>query len=214
MSDLPSPGSPSSPGRPPDDRLDSWKEIASYMRRDITTVQRWEKREGMPVHRHVHDKLGTVYAFRTDLDAWARSRNLGLIAEAFTDGRSPALRSGQKTNPGSRGRRRELQPVHGRSPRHPRAAPRRDDGWACGWRRRRSRLGRGPDGLAGSTTRRLAGESAGGCALSAADRLRRDRTGGRALPRRAIRGLSFGSRRANGRVGHPGRDGAVLQPDS
>ena len=61
----------------PDDRLDSWKEIAAHLRRDVTTVQRWEKREGMPVHRHVHDKLGSVYAFRLEIDAWARSRNLG-----------------------------------------------------------------------------------------------------------------------------------------
>ena len=57
-----------------DDRLDSWKEIASYMKRDVKTVQRWEKREGMPVHRHVHDKLGSVYAFRSDLDTWTRNR--------------------------------------------------------------------------------------------------------------------------------------------
>jgi Tol biopolymer transport system component len=60
--------------RPPGDRLDSWKEIAAYMKRDVKTVQRWEKREGMPVHRHLHDKLGSVYAFRTDLDAWSRKR--------------------------------------------------------------------------------------------------------------------------------------------
>jgi DNA-binding transcriptional regulator YiaG len=39
----------------PKDRLDSWKEIAAYLNRDVTTVQRWEKREGMPVHRHLHD---------------------------------------------------------------------------------------------------------------------------------------------------------------
>ena len=57
------------------DRLDSWKEIAAYLRRDVTTVQRWEKREGMPVHRHLHDKKGSVYAFGTELDAWTRSRN-------------------------------------------------------------------------------------------------------------------------------------------
>ena len=44
--------------RPPEDRLDSWKEIAAYLDRDVTTVQRWERREGMPVHRHLHDKLG------------------------------------------------------------------------------------------------------------------------------------------------------------
>jgi len=57
-----------------DDRLDSWKEIAAYLKRDITTVQRWEKREGMPVRRHVHGKLGSVYALRSELDEWARSR--------------------------------------------------------------------------------------------------------------------------------------------
>ncbi len=39
-----------------EDRLDSWKEIAAYLNRDVTTVQRWEKREGMPVCRHLHDR--------------------------------------------------------------------------------------------------------------------------------------------------------------
>jgi Tol biopolymer transport system component len=57
------------------DRLDSWKEIAAYLGRDVTTVQRWEKREGMPVHRHVHDKVGSVYTSRSELDAWTRSRS-------------------------------------------------------------------------------------------------------------------------------------------
>jgi Tol biopolymer transport system component len=71
----PSSGTPLSM-RPPEDRLDSWKEIAAYLNRDVTTVQRWEKREGMPVHRHLHDKQGSVYASRAELDAWARSRNL------------------------------------------------------------------------------------------------------------------------------------------
>lgn len=57
-------------------RLDSWKEIAAFMHRDVKTVQRWEKREGMPVHRHLHDKIGSVYAFRAELDAWAQDRRL------------------------------------------------------------------------------------------------------------------------------------------
>lgn len=57
-----------------DNRLDSWKAIATYLGRDVTTVQRWEKREGLPVHRHVHDKLGSVYAFRGEIDAWLRQR--------------------------------------------------------------------------------------------------------------------------------------------
>src|SRR5688572_1366337 len=76
MSARPSSDPPSSGERSGDDRLDSWKEIAAYLRRDVTTVQRWEKREGMPVHRHVHDKMGSVYAFRGDLDAWAQRRNV------------------------------------------------------------------------------------------------------------------------------------------
>ena len=57
-----------------DDRLDSWKDIAAYLKRDVSTVQRWEKREGMPVHRHLHGKLGSVYAFPAELDEWWRSR--------------------------------------------------------------------------------------------------------------------------------------------
>ena len=69
------------PGTPPsasplEDRLDSWKEIAAYLNRDVTTVQRWEKREGMPVHRHQHDRIGSVYASRAELDAWVTSRKL------------------------------------------------------------------------------------------------------------------------------------------
>jgi len=71
--------------KPPEDRLDSWKEIAAYLNRDVTTVQRWEKREGMPVHRHVHDKLGSVYAFRVELDAWARGRKPAAAAENGDD---------------------------------------------------------------------------------------------------------------------------------
>ncbi len=69
----PSPDTPPSE-KPSEDRLDSWKEIAAYLDRDVTTVQRWEKREGMPVHRHLHDKRGSVYALAPELDAWLQSR--------------------------------------------------------------------------------------------------------------------------------------------
>ena len=62
----------------PEDRLDSWKEIAGYLQRDVTTVRRWEKREGLPVHRHLHDKLGTVYAYKAEIDAWWASRRAHL----------------------------------------------------------------------------------------------------------------------------------------
>ncbi len=80
MGEPPSGASPRD-GMAPEDRLDSWKEIAAYLKRDVTTVQRWERREGMPIRRHVHDRLGSVYAFRSELDAWSRSRNLPLTHE-------------------------------------------------------------------------------------------------------------------------------------
>jgi tetratricopeptide (TPR) repeat protein len=55
-------------------RLESWKEIATYLNRHLTTVRRWERREGLPVHRHMHLKLGSVYAYAEELDAWINRR--------------------------------------------------------------------------------------------------------------------------------------------
>jgi len=85
-----------SPGTVPtatesEDRLDSWKEIAAHLNRDVTTVQRWEKREGMPVHRHLHDRMGSVYASRSELDAWMLSRNLRPAQESANDAALPDL---------------------------------------------------------------------------------------------------------------------------
>lgn len=58
----------------PSDRLDSWKEIAAYLKRDVRTVQRWEAFESLPVHRHQHKKRGSVYALRGELDTWRDTR--------------------------------------------------------------------------------------------------------------------------------------------
>lgn len=68
-----------------DVRLDSWKEIAAYLKRDATTVRRWEKREGLPVHRHLHDRRDSVYAYRTELDRWWQGRAGRLAANASID---------------------------------------------------------------------------------------------------------------------------------
>ena len=73
-----------------DARLDSWKKIASYLKRDVRTVQRWERREAMPVHRHLHDKLGSVFAFRSELDAWWESRRTRLAQEGANEGEQAA----------------------------------------------------------------------------------------------------------------------------
>jgi TolB-like protein len=68
-----------------EDRLDSWKEIASFLRRDVRTVQRWEKKEGLPVYRHLHDKLGSIYAYRNELTEWFNARQQSGAALAKQD---------------------------------------------------------------------------------------------------------------------------------
>ena len=66
----------------PEDRLDSWKAIAAYLGRGVRTVQRWERDEGLPVHRLVHEKRGSVYARRREVDAWWESRRQSLASDA------------------------------------------------------------------------------------------------------------------------------------
>src|SRR5258708_18545190 len=66
-------------------RLDSWKEIASWFERSEKTVRRWEQREGMPVHRLLHEKRGTVYAYSGELEAWRQSRNGKASEEASAE---------------------------------------------------------------------------------------------------------------------------------
>src|SRR5712692_8448963 len=66
----PGPEGPALLGR----KLDSWKEIADYLGREVRTVQRWEKTEDLPVHRHEHKKKSTVYAYSGELDEWFKKR--------------------------------------------------------------------------------------------------------------------------------------------
>jgi Tol biopolymer transport system component len=65
------------PQEPP---LESWKEIAAYLKRDVRTVIRWEKSEGLPVHRQMHQARSSVYAYPSELDAWKIDREPRLNA--------------------------------------------------------------------------------------------------------------------------------------
>ncbi len=67
--------------RPPNRRLDSWKEIASYFGRDERTVKRWEKERGLPVLR-LPGAHGGVYAFSDDLAQWMANRKPGSPVQA------------------------------------------------------------------------------------------------------------------------------------
>ena len=74
-------------------RLDSWKEIASYLKRGVRTVQRWEREQDFPVHRLRHEKLGSVYAYSSEVDAWWSARG-SLLEDAPSNlpaGRSIAV---------------------------------------------------------------------------------------------------------------------------
>lgn len=62
-------------------RLESWGEIAAYLRREIRTVQRWEKTLGLPVHRLLVGKQSSVYAYPSELDKWYREREPKEIKE-------------------------------------------------------------------------------------------------------------------------------------
>lgn len=87
------------------DRLDSWKEIAVYLDREVRTVQRWEKREGLPVHRQFHVKAGTVCASKHEIDAWLKIRcqrpsrpaPQQRISDQFVDWSSPTLLVARQT---------------------------------------------------------------------------------------------------------------------
>ena len=54
--------------------LQSWKDIANYLKRTVRTVRRWEKEEHLPVHRHLHQAASSVYAYPSELDAWLATR--------------------------------------------------------------------------------------------------------------------------------------------
>ncbi len=71
----PSGATPGPKGSPlPEKKLVSWKEIAAHLGREVRTVQRWENTEGLPIHRHEHQKKSTVYAYAGELDAWFKKR--------------------------------------------------------------------------------------------------------------------------------------------
>jgi TolB-like protein len=72
------------------DRLDSWKEIAAYLRRSVRTVRRWERDEGLPVHRQMHRSLASVYAYRSEIDAWRRRDERAAVASAPAAAAAPA----------------------------------------------------------------------------------------------------------------------------
>jgi tetratricopeptide (TPR) repeat protein len=66
--------------------LDSWKEIADYLKKGERTAKRWEKERALPVHHVPGGGHGSVYAFTAELDEW-------LLSENPKDANSPGARA-------------------------------------------------------------------------------------------------------------------------
>lgn len=93
-------------------RLDSWKEIATYLNRDVRTVIRWEQEKRLPVHRIPGGKRQGVFAYKEEIDSWLVSQETqdrilqppGLPAEAVVDqvNQNPHPADNSAPAPGSR----------------------------------------------------------------------------------------------------------------
>jgi len=64
--------------QPEGGRLDSWKEIAGYLGRDLRTVRRWEKEKGLPVRRVPGGERSAVFAYSEEIDEWLQSGRVEL----------------------------------------------------------------------------------------------------------------------------------------
>jgi hypothetical protein len=63
--------------------LSGWKKIASHLRQNVRTVQRWEL-IGLPVHRPKAGPQSQVIAFDEELDVWAEAAPTGVF-KTITD---------------------------------------------------------------------------------------------------------------------------------
>jgi len=62
------------------ERLDSWKDIAAYLRRDIRTTQRWALSRGLPVRRVPGGNKPRVFALKSEIDEWLSADGAGPTA--------------------------------------------------------------------------------------------------------------------------------------
>ena len=86
---------PEADERSPAERLDSWKEIAEYLGREPRTVQRWEKKKGLPVRRLVPDSAEEqprVFAYKSEIDAWWKERQTKIVNPQDDDDDDPRKR--------------------------------------------------------------------------------------------------------------------------
>ena len=69
------------------DKLNSWKEIAAYLKCDESTARRWERRNKLPIHRV--GKGGSVYAYGHEIDGWLKNQSGDPIDKQKPPGSAP-----------------------------------------------------------------------------------------------------------------------------
>lgn len=58
-----------------EDRLNSWKEIAEYLAKDVATCITWSRRYQFPVYHIDKDSpRSSVYAYKSEIEKWFKSR--------------------------------------------------------------------------------------------------------------------------------------------
>jgi TolB-like protein len=75
-------------------RLNSWKEIADFLDRDVRSVQRWEHERGLPIRRIPGQKGGAVFAYTGELETWLRSGKAAESANAAVASDAESGRTG------------------------------------------------------------------------------------------------------------------------
>jgi tetratricopeptide (TPR) repeat protein len=73
--------SPRSANAEPVRTLGSWKEIAVFLNHSESTVKRWERDRGLPVHRIPGGERGGVFAYSGELADWLKGKALELEAD-------------------------------------------------------------------------------------------------------------------------------------
>jgi tetratricopeptide (TPR) repeat protein len=69
--------------------LVSWKEIAVFLNHSESTVKRWERDRGLPVHRIPGGDRGGVFAYSDELTDWLKGKNLESESGGLTTGVQP-----------------------------------------------------------------------------------------------------------------------------
>jgi Tfp pilus assembly protein PilF len=57
-------------------RLETWKEVAAFFRKDERTVKRWEAERGLPIHRLPGGARSRIFAVVSELEAWRDGADL------------------------------------------------------------------------------------------------------------------------------------------